>query len=149
MKTLARSYVWWPNLDKEVEAIAKNCHACQSVKSAPSKAPLHPWVWPAKPWQRLHIDFAGPFQGKMFFVLVDAHSKWPEVIPMSSTSATKTIEVMRNLFSSYGLPMQVVSDNGPQFVSQEFADFLKQNGVKHVRSTPYHPSTNGLVERFI
>ena len=68
---------------------------------------------------------------------------------MSSTSSTKTIEVLRNLFASYGLPLQVVSDNSPQFVSQEFADFLKQNGVKHVRSTPYHPSTNGLVERFI
>lgn len=68
---------------------------------------------------------------------------------MSSTSSTKTIEVLRNLFASYGLPLQVVSDNGPQFVSQEFADFLKQNGVKHIRSTPYHPSTNGLAERFI
>ena len=68
---------------------------------------------------------------------------------MSTTSSTKTIEVLRNLFASYGLPLQVVSDNSPRFVSQEFADFLKQNGVKHVRSTPYHPSTNGLVERFI
>lgn len=50
VKTLARSYVWWPNLDKEIEATAKDCRACQSVKSAPPKAPLHPWVWPAKPW---------------------------------------------------------------------------------------------------
>ena len=103
--------------------------------------------WPGlEPWQRLHIDYAGPFQGRMFFVLVDAHSKWPEIVPMSSTSSAKTIEVLRNLVVSYGLPQQIVSDNGPQFVSEEFSDFLKKNGVKHIRSIPYHPSTNGLVE---
>ena len=60
MKTLARSYVWWPSIDKEIEATAKDCRACQSVKSAPPRAPLHPWVLPAKPWQRLHIDLARP-----------------------------------------------------------------------------------------
>jgi transposase InsO family protein len=57
---------------------------------------------------------------------------------MFSTSATKTIEVLRNLFASYGLPQQIVSDNGPQFVPEEFTELLKKNGVKHIRSTPYH-----------
>ena len=61
---------------------------CQAVRNAPAAAPLHPWVWPSSPWQRVHIDFAGPFQGRTFFVLVDAHSKWPEVVQMTSTSAT-------------------------------------------------------------
>ncbi len=75
MKSLARSYLWWSGLDKELEECAKSCVACQSVKSAPAKAPLHPWFWPAHPWQRLHVDFAGPFLGKTFVVVVDAHSK--------------------------------------------------------------------------
>ena len=48
------------------------------------------------------------------------------------------------MFTIQGLPQQLVSDNGPQFVSDQFAQFLKQNGIKHFRSSPYHPSTNGL-----
>lgn len=149
MKSLARSHVWWSQLDGEVEEMARSCASCQAVKNAPPAAPLHPWVWPSSPWQRVHIDFAGPFQGKMFFVAIDAHSKWPEVYEMSSTTVTKTIAVLRHIFASHGLPTQVVSDNGPQFVSSEFANFMKQNGIKHSRVSPYHPSSNGLAERFV
>ena len=87
--------------------------------------------------------------GHMFFVVVDAHSKWPEVIVMDSTTSEKTVDVLRELFSRYGVPTQIVSDNGPQFVSQEFEHFLKMNGVQHIKSAPYHPSTNGLAERFV
>ena len=149
MKALARSHVWWPGLDRDLESLAKSCVACQSVNQAPPVAPLRPWVWPTKPWERIHIDFAGPFQGKMYLIAVDAHSKWPEVYEMAQTTATKTITVLRHLFSTYGLPEQVVSDNGPQFTSEEFATFMKANGIKHVRVAPYHPASNGLAERFV
>ncbi len=99
--------------------------------------------------KRIHIDFAGQFQGKMFFIMVDAHSKWPEVIIMSSTTSEKTIEALSSFFARYGLPEQIVSDNGPQFTSVEFDNFMKQHGIKHIKSAPYHPSTNGLAERFV
>ena len=79
----------------------KSCTSCNSVKENPSVAPLHPWVWLAKPWQRIHVDFAGPFLGKMFFIVVDTHSKWPEVIPMTSTSTDQTVSVLHQLFASY------------------------------------------------
>ena len=65
MKSIARSYVWWPKLDQRLEKTARNCLSCQQVKNVPAVAPLHPWVWPSKPWQRVHIDFAGPLKGKM------------------------------------------------------------------------------------
>ena len=149
MKAIARSYMWWPGLDKAVEELVRNCISCQSNRHNPAPAPLHPWIWPSQPWQRVHLDFAGPFLGRMFLVAVDAHSKWPEVVEMSSTTATKTIGVLRHIFATYGLPVQVVTDNGPQFVAEEFAHFLKSNGVKHIKSSPYHPSTNGLAERFV
>ena len=149
MKSVARSYFWWPGVDKAIEELARNCQSCQAVKHSPSVAPLHPWIWPSRPWQRIHLDFAGPFQGTTFLVVVDANSKWPEVFPMTSTTTAKTVEVLRQLFSSYGLPEEVVSDNGPQFISEEFSDFMKANGVKHVRIAPYHPASNGLAERFV
>ena len=60
MKSLARCHMWWPGLDKVIENVATSCTSCQSVKQSPPVAPLHPWIWPTKPWQRVHVDFAGP-----------------------------------------------------------------------------------------
>ena len=85
----------------------------------------------------------------MWLIAVDAHSKWPEVMPMKSTTSTKTIQRCRELFARHGVPQQLVSDNGPQFVSAEFEHFLKMNGIKHSTSAPYHPASNGLAERFV
>ena len=70
--------MWWSGLDKDVEEKAKSCLKCQETKAIPAAAPLHPWAWPTAPWKRVHIDFAGPFLGK---IVVDTHSKWPEVTP--------------------------------------------------------------------
>jgi len=64
MKEVACSYVWWDRIDKDIETMVKSCKPCQTVRNAP----LHPWLWPTKPWQRLHLDFAGPFQGRMYLI---------------------------------------------------------------------------------
>ena len=149
MKGLARSHVWWPGMDKQIENLVRSCQACQSTRNQPPVVPLHPWPWSTSPWERIHVDFAGPFLGSMFLVLVDSHSKWMEVEPMESTTTERTVEVLRALFARYGLPKCLVSDNGPQFVSKEFAEFLAANGVRHIRSAPYHPATNGAAERFV
>ena len=130
-------------------ASIKGCTGCQLTQSNSKIAPLHSWEWPARPWQCIHVDFAGPFLGTMVLIVVDGHSKWPEVMPMASTSATRTIEELRKLFSAHGSPEQLVSDNGPQFIADEFRAFMRSNGIKHIKSAPYHPATNGLAERFV
>ncbi len=76
------------------------------------RAPLNPWVWPSRPWERVHLDFAGPFQGSMFFIAVDAHSKWPEVHALSNTTVQRTLESFRQMFAAHGLPSQIVTDKG-------------------------------------
>ena len=149
MKAIARSYFWWSGLDKAIEEMGKTCHTCQANQPNPPTAPLHPWIWPDSPWKRIHIDFAGPFQGHSFLVVVDAYSKWPEVAVMSSTTSEKTINVLRTMFAQHGLPEQLVSDNGPQFTSSEFSQFLQNNRIKHILSAPHHPASNGLAERFV
>ena len=149
MKALARSHVWWPNISGRLEKLAKGCDGCQLNQGMPTKAPLHPWEWATAPWQRLHIDYAGPFQNSMFLVVFDGHSKWPEVIPTSSTTTSKTIEVLLDLLPRFGIPEQIVNDNGPQFASEEFQAFIKSNGIRHITSAPYHPATNGLAERLV
>ena len=85
----------------------------------------------------------------MFLVVVDAHSKWVEVIPVSSTTSSSTIEVLRDLFARFGISEQIVSDKGAQFVSEEFQAFVRSNGIRHITSAPYHPATNSLAEKAV
>ena len=81
--------------------------------------------------------------------MVDSHSKWLEVEIMQSTTSNATMEKLRDMFSHYGLPDQLVSDNGPQFVSNEFSQFMRLNDIKHSLVAPYHPRSNGQAERFV
>ena len=149
MKCLARSYVWWPGCDTDIGATVRGCEACEQNLNAPAAAPLHPWEWPERPWGRLHLDFAGPFLGKMFLIVVDSHSKWLEVELMLSTTSTVTIGKLRKIFATHGLPEMIVTDNEPQFISEEFRSYLRSNGIRHATSAPYHPASNGMAERAV
>ena len=149
MKSLARMYVWWPCLEGDIERSVQQCVHCQEQQSVPPVAPLQPWKWPSRPWARLHMDFAGPFQGKMILVVVDSHTKWIEAYQTDSAASSKVIELSRTLFAQFGIPEVVVTDNSACFISEEFETYLTRNGVKHITSTPYHPSTNGLAERAV
>ncbi|XP_046404103.1 uncharacterized protein K02A2.6-like [Ischnura elegans] len=148
-KSLARSYVWWPKLDQDIEKMVKSCESCLSNKPTPNRVPLKSWDWPEKPWQRLHLDLAGPFVGKMFMVLIDSHTKWPEVKELRTSSGEEIISHLRNVFSVFGLPEQIVTDNGPQFTGGEFAKFCEMNCIRHIFSPPYHPATNGAAENMV
>uniref|UniRef100_A0A8C4NCS6 Gypsy retrotransposon integrase-like protein 1 n=1 Tax=Eptatretus burgeri TaxID=7764 RepID=A0A8C4NCS6_EPTBU len=147
-KSLARSLLWWPGLDKDIEHMIRHCPTCQSDADNPRRVSCL-WPVPDKPWQIIHVDFAGLFRDKMFLVVVDAFSKWPEVVVMQSTMAENTVEKLRSIFANKGIPEVLVSDNGPQYVSGLFNDFMVQNGVKHLKSAPYHPATNGQAESFV
>ena len=149
MKQLARRFVWWPGLDAELEALARGCQACVAKRAEPPQAARHPWEPTDGPWQRVHADFAGPMLGHYLLIMVDSYTKWIEAVPMTTTTAARTVAVMRDIFARMGLPMQLVTDNGPQFVSQEFAAFMRSNGIRHTRVAPHHPSSNGLAERAV
>ena len=85
----------------------------------------------------------------MFLVVIDAHSKWLKVHPMPTIMALTTIQHLRTIIASFGLPERVVSDDAPTFTSWEFRNFVRENGVEHVMCALYHPATNGLVERVV
>ena len=112
----------------------RNCAKCQQVRKPPAVAPLTPWMRPSNPWHRVHVDYA-EHENEHYLIIVDAHSRWPEIFMARNTSAKATITILRELFAKYGLPVHCVSDNGPQFRSEEFAHFLKMNGVKHTSNS--------------
>lgn len=149
MKALARSYVWWKYIDSDIEKMVKGCKACCLLQRNPTKVPVHSWEYPKEPWSRIHIDYAGPFMNTYFLVVVDAYTKWLEVIPTTSITATATISILKKLFTTFGLPIMVVSDNGRQFRSEEMQNFLKENGIQSRFTAPFHPSTNGQAERYV
>ncbi|XP_015749841.1 PREDICTED: uncharacterized protein K02A2.6-like [Acropora digitifera] len=117
MKRLARSYVWWPKMDTRLEEKVKSCAISQSHQSKLPCSPLHPWEWPGRPWSRVHVDYPGPFMGKMFLLIIDAHSKWMDIHSVKSATSSMTIEKLRTTFAAHGLPEIVVTKNGSNFMS--------------------------------
>jgi transposase InsO family protein len=149
MRDLAKFYAWWPHIDDDIEHQVASCSACQQGRSKEPEVPLFSWSVPSEPWSRIHIDFAGPFENFMWLVIIDAYTKWIEVIKMKSTTTAATCDKLREVFARLGIPRVLVSDNGPQLTSDEFKQFCKSNSIHHICSTPYHPKTNGLAERAV
>ncbi|XP_024876666.1 uncharacterized protein K02A2.6-like [Temnothorax curvispinosus] len=146
---LARSYLWYPNMDQDLERLVKTCEICMSFRAEPEKASLLKWQQTENPFERIHLDFAGPFKGHMFLVSIDSYTKWPEVFIMKNTDTSSTIEALREMFARFGLPSQIVTDNGAQLTAKEFSAFCTKNKIKHSTLPPFHPSTNGAAENFV
>ena len=150
MKQLARRYVYWEGLDKDIERLVKSCEACAKVRHNPPKAIIHPWDRPEENWERIHIDFAGPMDKHFFLMVVDAKSKWVEVRTLrDAPSSATTISLLDDIFSVHGFPSVMVSDNATIFKSDEFRKYCTDNGIFQKFSAPNHPATNGLAERNI
>ncbi|CAF4492109.1 unnamed protein product, partial [Rotaria sp. Silwood2] len=113
MKAEVRRYFWWPSLDKDIEDLARKCQACSQNSKQPAKVPLQQWHGPEKPWQRIHIDFMGKFMGLYFLIIVDAHSKWLEVIMMNSITTAATIDALSSLFARYETTPHATTNTSP------------------------------------
>ncbi|XP_026533592.1 uncharacterized protein K02A2.6-like [Notechis scutatus] len=149
MKSVARSYAWWPGIDKQIETWVAKCKQCQESRPNPPAAPIQEWETPRGPWSRIHIDFAGPTKGHMYLITVDAYSNWLEVSTMKSTTTEAVIKKLNKLFATHGLPDVLVSDYGPQFTALAFEQFLAGQGIRHALTAPANPAANGRAERMV
>jgi len=149
MKSLARSYIWWPGIDNDIENMTKSCTSCLANSNNPPKSVLHSWPWPEGPSKRVHLDFLGPVDGRMFVILIDAYSKWVFVRYMPNITTAMTIKILKEYFSLWGIPEKLVTDNGSSLCSTEMSEFLSKNGVFHIRTPPYNPSSNGAAENTV
>ena len=89
------------------------------------------------------------FLGKMYLITVEPFTKWVEVHPMNDIKTVSTLKCFRKIFSVFGIPYTLVTDNRPWLLSQEFGTFVKKNGIKDLTTAPYHPFSNGLAERMV
>ncbi|CAH8497738.1 unnamed protein product [Dicrocoelium dendriticum] len=153
-KNRVRLYFWWPRMASSIETFVVNCNACRLAdkSSLPVKAPTQPIAYPLKPWTKIAIDIMGPFataptNKRNLLVATCFYSRWPEVHMCDQVTTSVVLRWLKHLFSRFGLPHEIVTDNGPQFCSREFADFLHCHNIKHSRTAPYNPAANGMVER--
>jgi hypothetical protein len=153
-KRLLRQFYWWPGMDRQVEEFITHCNACQlsdkSVKT--TQVPNQEVPTPDVPWQKVAIDICGPFSTaphskRFLLVMTDYYSKWPEVKATNNITSVTVIKFLNEAFARYGLPQEVVSDNGPQFTSADFEKFLADRGILHNKTAVYNPCANGRVER--
>ena len=148
MKSSARMRVWWPNIDDDIDKKVRSCSSCQLQQSSPATF-NSPWPKATRVWERVHIDFAAPFYGKIFMIVKDTFTKWIEVVFMNSMSSTASIEALGSVFSRYGFPVTLVSDNQISFTSAEFTRFMRKNGIQLLHSPPYYPNSSGVAERAV
>ena len=149
-KELIKTRFWWSGLGADVQEVVRKCPQCQRITPTHRKEPIKHEPLPDRPFQRIAMDFKGPFDGgKYALVILDLYSRWPEVYMTTSTSFKAIKPHLVSYFARYGTPESVKTDNGPPFQGHEFAAFAKAENFHHRKITPHHPEANGEVENFM
>lgn len=145
-KSLARSTVYWPNINQEIENKIKQCESCNIFSSNKSKEKMLSHEIPTFPWQKLATDLF-EYKGKKYLIVVDFYSNYIEIANLNKNTKTwSVINELKAIFARHGIPMKLHSDGGPPFNSYEFKKFLKEWDIEQIVSSPHLPRSNGLAE---
>ena len=142
----ARISVWWPGINAQIKELVANCEFCQVNKRSQGKEPLKPTELPGGPWQKIAADLC-EYEGQRYLIVIDYFSRYLEIAHMPTTTASQVIRKLKAMLGRWGIPKELITDNGPQFVATEFTAFSKEYGFIHHTSSPYHPQSNGEAER--
>ena len=146
---------YWPGVFRDVQKHCQTCGQCQ--KSSPrgiKKARLIPLPIMDEPFKRIAMDIVGPLprssSGKRFILVIcDYATRYPEAIALRTVDANAVAEELLRVFARVGIPEEILTDQGANFTSQLLAEVYRLLQIKPIRTTPYHPQTDGLVERLI
>ncbi len=151
-KTLwrARRSIYWPTVTQDIKNKIINCEICQRHQKSLPKEPLKEYEIPTRPWQVLGSDVFS-LDEENHLITADYYSKFPVVqeIPKHQYTSKGLIKLLKEKFSENGTPEILISDNGPQYASAEFARFSEEWGFQHIKVSPRHPQGNGFIERQI
>lgn len=148
-----RSY-WWPGMSNDVAQYVRTCDICQRFKQpkGPKIGKLHP-IPVSKLFERLHIDIVGPVHSstlrgnKYISTEIDAYSRFAFAQANPDSRTDFCLDFLESIIAIHDTPTHIVSDQGPQFMSVQWADAMRKHGIKHNRTNPYHPQSNGMDER--
>ncbi|XP_046857695.1 uncharacterized protein K02A2.6-like [Xenia sp. Carnegie-2017] len=135
-------------MNAQIEELVSNCSTCQYYANTNQREPLHPHDIPSRPWQKIGSDLFD-WNGKPHLIVVDYYSRYPEVAELRDTKAQTVINKTKSIFSRHGIPETVVSDNGPQYSSEEYRQFAKDYNFCHNTISPRYPQSGGLHEKTV
>ena len=141
---------FWPGINKAIKEVVCQCETYTRFQSQNTAALLTPTPTPSHPWQMCATDIF-TLEGVDHLVVGDFYSKmiFVQCIPSSQSNANKVVSLLKEMFSEHGIPEVLLSDNGPQYVSAQFADFCISWGITHKTSSPHYPQSNGFAETCI
>lgn len=144
----AKDALYWPGMLKEIEDMVSKCILCQKYAKSNTKQPLLSHKIPSLPWNKVGMDLAF-INGKNFLVMVDYMSKFIVAKQLSSTTSQSVKLAIEETIAYFGIPQEIVTDNGPPFNAQEFRNFLEKYDITQTTSSPYYPRSNGMAERAV
>ncbi|KAJ8044099.1 hypothetical protein HOLleu_11471 [Holothuria leucospilota] len=147
-KRRARDVLYWPQMNSDIEDVVTKCGICNKYQKSNMKEPLMPHEVPERPWAQIGGDLF-EFNRVNYLILVDYYSGFFEISKLYDTRSSTIISQCKSQFARHGIPDKLITDNGPQFASSEFAQFAQQYNFTHMTSSPYHPQSNGMAERSV
>ena len=152
-KKMIAQHFYWRKMGSDIARFCKTCPQCQAYSNSPDKRPpLKPLPVITDPWERLAMDIVGPLNrtpsgNRFILTLMDFGTRFPEAIPLRSTDAKTTCNALMEAFSNFGVPKEILSDNGTNFVAAVTQQLLKELHCVQLKISPYHPQSNGMLER--
>ena len=143
-----RTCVFWPGITKDIINKVHQCEPCQKCQRKAPKEPILQLQPPCRPWERLSSDMF-QFKGQQYLLLTDQYSRFPIIRRLTSTTSSAIISNLKSIFAEHGIPLQLVTDNDPQYSSAEFDGFMTTYGVEHITTSPMYPQSNGSAERMV
>ena len=146
-KRRARQVLFWPGMNTDIDNLVESCSICLSHRPVQQAEPLLPHAATecTMPWEKVATDLMN-IEHRIFLLVVDYYSCYPEVVEVSNASSVKVIQALKAVFARHGVPRILVSDNGPCYSSTEFKKFAESWDFRHVTSSPHYPQSNGMAE---
>ena len=147
-RSRAREVMYWSGMNADIMQLVESCMSCLKFKPQQISEPLMPNDVPVRPWQKVGTDLFY-HNRNTYLLVVDYYSIYPEVITLTTTTSQSVIRAMKCVFARHGIPDVVISDNGPQYASQEFRMFAREWNFVHDTSSPHFPQSNGQSENAV